>query len=79
MHLHEHEHMGSSLRIQFGLRVKTLREERGLTQYTLAPLAGVSRTYLADVERGARNVSLETIGKIAEGLGVTLEELMRGM
>lgn len=71
--------MESSLKIKFGLRVKELREDRGLTQYALAPLAGVSRTYLADVERGMRNASLETISKIANGLGVSIEELMRGM
>lgn len=71
--------MDSTLKTKFGLRVKALREDRGLTQYALAPLACVSRTYLADVERGKRNVSLETVGKIAEGLGVSIEELMQGM
>lgn len=71
--------MESSLKTKFGLRVKELREDRGLTQYALAPLAGVSRTYLADVERGVRNASLETIGKIAKGLDISIEELMQGL
>ena len=56
-----------------------LREERGLSQYACAPLLGVSRTYLADVECGRRNVSLATLDSIARGLGISLEELLKGV
>ena len=43
------------------------------------PWLGVSRTYLADVECGRRNVSLATLDSIARGLGVSLEELLKGV
>lgn len=64
---------------RLGLKIKDLREERDLTQYACAPVLGLSRTYLADVECGRRNVSLATLAGIAEGFGITLEELLRGV
>ena len=42
-------------------------------------MLGVSRTYLADVECGRRNVSLATLDSIARGLGISLEELLKGV
>ncbi|WP_367316880.1 helix-turn-helix domain-containing protein [Gordonibacter sp. RACS_AR68] len=51
----------------------------GLSQYACAPLLGVSRTYLADVECGRRNASLAALDSIARGLDVSLEELLRGV
>ncbi|BAK45835.1 helix-turn-helix domain-containing protein [Eggerthella sp. YY7918] len=65
--------------VKLGLRIKDLREERGLSQYACAPLLKVSRTYLADLECGRRNVSLARLASIAEGFGITLEELFKGL
>ena len=39
----------------------------------------MDRTYLASVESGKRNISLENISKIADGFGITLEELFKGI
>ena len=50
----EHGRM-STIRVQYGLRIKDLRDERGLSQRGFAALIGMSPTYLADIERGARN------------------------
>ena len=49
----EHGRM-STIRVQYGLRIKDLRDERGLSQRGFAARIGMSPTYLADVERGAR-------------------------
>lgn len=65
--------------IKLGLRIKDLREERGLSQYACAPLLNMSRTYLADVECGRRNISLARLSAIADGFGITLEELFKGV
>lgn len=65
------------MQVKLGLRIKGLREERGLSQYACAPLLGMSRTYLADLECGRRNVSLGRLTMIAEGFGITLEELFK--
>lgn len=77
----EHGRM-STIRVQYGLRIKDLRDERGLSQRGFAALIGMSRmspTYLADIERGARNVSIDNMKKIADGFGVTFHEMTEGM
>lgn len=79
MRKHGRMRTSSETQRRLGLRIKDLREERGLSQYACAPLLGVSRTYLADVECGRCNVSLATLDSIACGLDVSLEELLRGV
>lgn len=65
--------------IRLGLRIKDLREERGLSQYACAPRLGMSRTYLADLECGRRNISFARLAAMAEGFDITLEELFKGV
>ena len=62
-----------------GENVRHLRIQRDLTQQALGARAHLHRTYLADVERGGRNVSIESIAKIAKALGVTISELCQGI
>jgi transcriptional regulator with XRE-family HTH domain len=64
---------------RFGQRVRKLREQRGFSQETLAEKADLDRTYISGVERGQRNLSLFSIQAIADGLGVTVGELMKGL
>jgi ribosome-binding protein aMBF1 (putative translation factor) len=52
---------------QFGTAVKFRREELKLTQEGLAEKAKIHRTYLSDVERGTRNLSLVNIEKTGRG------------
>lgn len=62
-----------------GLRIKTLRMKRHLTQERLSNDIGMAQSYLAEVENGKRNVSLVNITRIAKGLGVQLSELFEGI
>ncbi len=62
-------------RQQFGLRLQALRREQGLTQEELAERSGLHRTYVGQVERGQRNVSLDAIYSLAIGLGVPVRRL----
>ena len=64
---------------KFGNRVKELRQSRNLSQEKFALLIDMDRTYLASVESGKRNISLENIHKIACGLEISLYELFRGI
>src|SRR5262245_32404039 len=62
----------SAVRSVFANSVKRWRNHRGLTQEELAERADLHRTYISDVERGARNLSLESIDKLARALGISL-------
>lgn len=64
---------------KFGDRVRELRLEASLSQEKFALLIDMDRTYLASVENGKRNISLENIAKIANGFNITIEELFKGM
>jgi transcriptional regulator with XRE-family HTH domain/ribosomal protein S14 len=55
-----------------GLRIRQLREARGMTQSQLQARSGVSRSYLSRIESGQMTPSLGTLEKIAESLGVGL-------
>lgn len=68
---------GPDIRERFGFAVRTRREAPGLTQEDLAHRAGIHRTYLSDVERGGRNLSLVNIERLAEVLSLALSELFR--
>ena len=63
------------VRERFGTAVKFRREELELTQEDLADKAGIHRTYLSDVERGTRNLSLVNIEKLAAALSMKMSEL----
>jgi ribosome-binding protein aMBF1 (putative translation factor) len=63
------------IRERFGTAVKFRREEMGLTQEDLAEKARIHRTYLSDVERGTRNLSLVNIERLAGALGLKMSEM----
>ena len=62
-----------------GAAIRNRRYELGLSQEELAWRAGLNRTYVTDVERGARNLSLATIDKLADALQSPLSVLLRGV
>ena len=55
--------------------IKVWREHRGLTQASLAEAAGLRQGSLSDLERGRRSASFETFCRLADALGVTLDDL----
>jgi transcriptional regulator with XRE-family HTH domain len=61
---------------RLGGRVKALRRDAGLTLDELAERAGVSRAMLSKLERGEKNPTLVVAARVAEGLGVTLTQLI---
>ena len=64
---------------EFGRRVRARREQMGLSQEKLAEHTTLHWSYIGQVERGQRNLSLHNILKIASGLGVDAGELVRGL
>lgn len=67
----------ADIKILFGLRIRRLRKESGLSQEAFAELCDLDRTYIGGIERGERNVSLVNISKIATALKLKPVELFR--
>ena len=62
---------------RLGERIRLLRRERNLSQEQLGELAGLHTNYIGQVERGEKNVTIESLEKIAAGLRVSMDELFR--
>lgn len=62
---------------ELGMRIKTLRENKGLSQNALANKAGVSPTYIYQLEKGEKSPTVEYLEFICDALGVTLEDFFR--
>ena len=61
------------------MRVRYLRQRKGMSIEDLALECNINRNYLSDLERGTRNPSIEIISRISVGLNVSLEELFKGI
>lgn len=64
-----------NLTIKFGNRLRMLRIEQKMSQEELSFKAGISAAHLGQIERAEKKPTLETIGKIAEALEISLPEL----
>jgi transcriptional regulator with XRE-family HTH domain len=62
--------MEGELQVRVGRNLRAYREERGLSQEAFADVLGVHRTYMGGVERGERNLTLKSLERIAEKIGV---------
>jgi transcriptional regulator with XRE-family HTH domain len=60
----------------FGDVVRAERTRQGISQEELAHRSGLSTAFMSRVERGTKTVSLETIAKVASGLGLKGGELL---
>jgi transcriptional regulator with XRE-family HTH domain len=64
----------SELKNQFGKRLRKLRRIKDLTQEELAEQVGVSTNFISQVERGVNAPSFDILQKLAEVLGVRVQE-----
>ena len=64
------------INVLFGENVRNRRLSLRLSQEALANIAGIDRTYLPDIEKGKRNVSLVVANKIAKALELRLKDLL---
>lgn len=58
-----------------GTNIKKYRQLKGLTQNELAETVDLSREYIADIERGLKNISLKKLYAIVDALGVKCSDL----
>lgn len=64
---------------QLGRYLRSVREKKGWSQEDLAYECGVHRTYIGAVERGEYNVTLLTLRRITDTLGISLVDAVKGM
>lgn len=62
------------IRILYGEKLKTFRKAKGLSQEELGFKSSLHRTYISEVERGRRNISIVNIARIAKALGMKIKE-----
>lgn len=60
--------MPASLQVRFGRAVARLRKELGYSQESFADFVGVHRTYMGAIERGEKNIGIQTVEKLARAL-----------
>src|SRR5271154_6210940 len=61
---------------RFGIRLRTLRKARGMTQLEMSIEFGIDRSFISDVERGKKAISLPLLEVIAIGFGLTMSDLL---
>ena len=64
---------------RLGEYLRSVREKRGWSQEELAFECGLHRTYIGSVERGEYNVTLLTLRKITQTLGITVLDAIKGI
>jgi transcriptional regulator with XRE-family HTH domain len=60
-----------------GSNLRRLRKKLGISQEDLAEKCGLHRTYAGAIERSERNITLQTLEKLAESLGVSPQDLLK--
>ena len=69
--------MADDIKLKLGRKIRETRVKEGYSQEELASRSGLHRTYISDIERGERNVSVENIEKIAKALKTEPNDLLR--
>ena len=66
----------SSIRVRLGHAIRRLRSAKGFSQEGFADHVGLHRTYIGSVERGEKNISLDSIERVAKALGLNPADLL---
>jgi len=66
-----------NIKIRFGNHLKQLRSNNNLTQESLAELSNIDRSYISDIERGVKNISLEKLEQLSKAFNLELWELLK--
>jgi transcriptional regulator with XRE-family HTH domain len=66
-------------RRRLGDRIRKLRDSRGWSQEEFADSSDINRSYMGRIERGELNLTLDTMRKVAKGLGISVSALLKGI
>lgn len=62
--------------IAFGKRVREVRRNKGISQEKLAELAGIDRSYMGNIERGEKNITLKKAYEVCDALEIDIKDLI---
>lgn len=62
--------------IAFGKRVREVRKGKGISQERLAEMAGIDRSYMGNIERGEKNITLKKAYEICDALDIGIKDLV---
>jgi transcriptional regulator with XRE-family HTH domain len=62
-----------------GENIKTLRQRKKISQENLAGIAEIDRRYIQSIEKGKRNISLNTLYKISKALDIKMSEILENI
>lgn len=71
--------MNNLLLVEFGKRLKYLRQKIGVSQLEMSYRCDINRNYYSDLERGRRNPTLTVLFKISKGFEISLKDLFAGI
>jgi len=63
--------------MNYGIRIKEIRERVGMTQVELSKKSGISQEHISRIENGKFTPNVKTADRIAEALGVTLMDILK--
>lgn len=66
------------LKRQIGQKLASARKDQGMTQEGFADLVGTSIQWISRVERGEENLTITTLVKLSDAVGLTVEDLLKG-
>lgn len=73
----EKKHTPHPYRLVFAQNMRQIRRLKEISQEELAFSADVSKTYVCEIERGSRAVSIDVMGRIADALQMPLEDMLK--
>ncbi|WP_298972391.1 helix-turn-helix transcriptional regulator [uncultured Psychrobacter sp.] len=62
--------------IAFGKRIRDVRRSKGISQEMLAEMAGIDRSYMGNIERGEKNITLKKAYEICDALEIEIQDLV---
>lgn len=68
----------SEVRETLAENMRKYRARQGFSQEELAAICGLHRTYISDIERCERNLSIDNVEKIAKAFNISVSELLKG-
>jgi len=68
-----------NIKLEIGTRISAIRNRKTFTQKKLSEITGINEKYISRLENGQENPTLDTLLKISPALGISLEDLFKGV